>query len=135
MAEEQHSPLTWEVSAVENCGDYGVGPDVSSGFTSYAIVDKEGCTIVDTLNSGVAIVHEEVDEDGLSAWDEQGRVNAAFIVRAVNNHEALIDALREAKDLIKIWHGDVAWDVYDALSPEMIRINRALALAEKGSEL
>ena len=58
---------------------------------------------------------------------------ARFIVRAANNYEPLVKALREAKDLIKIWHGAEAWDVYDFHSPEMIRINRVLALAEKES--
>lgn len=62
------------------------------------------------------------------------QANARLIVHAVNNHEALIAALREAIEIIKIWHGPEAWDIYNEHSPEMIRINEALASAEKGSE-
>ena len=80
-----------------------------------------GWAIMDA--SGHQIVKDIYDEDV-----------AREIVCAVNCFRSLSDALLEAKALIKIWHGDVAWDVYDVHSPEMLRINRALYLAEKGSE-
>ena len=35
--------------------------------------------------------------------------------------------LKEAKELIKFYHGDIAWDVYDKSSPEMKRINSVLS--------
>lgn len=62
-----------------------------------------------------------------------GGMHVEYILSAVNSHEALVKALIEAKGLIKIWHGNEAWDIYDTHSPEMLRINRALTLAEKGS--
>ena len=39
--------------------------------------------------------------------------------------------LKEAKELIKIWHnmganGKVMWDIYDKQSPEMQRINKTI---------
>lgn len=38
----------------------------------------------------------------------------------------LYDALREAKRTIKVLHGNTGWDIYNANSPEMKRINEAL---------
>jgi hypothetical protein len=35
----------------------------------------------------------------------------------------LVAGLKEAKETIKIWHGDVAWEIYDRCSPEMKRLN------------
>ena len=37
----------------------------------------------------------------------------------------LEDALQIARSTIKVWHGDVAWDLYQ-ISPEMKMINNAL---------
>lgn len=59
--------------------------------------------------------------------------NAAFIVQACNAHDALVAALTEAIDLIRIWHGIQngagAWNIYAEHSPEMKRLYAALALA------
>jgi len=38
----------------------------------------------------------------------------------------LVAALREAKETIRIWHGEPAWDIYDFQSPEMKTINAVL---------
>lgn len=40
--------------------------------------------------------------------------------------ERLMDALTEAKRTIMALHGKTAWDIYDAHSPEMKKINAAL---------
>lgn len=42
----------------------------------------------------------------------------------------LVAALRVAKETIHTWHGDLAWDIYDRNSPEMMTINKALALVQ-----
>jgi hypothetical protein len=44
--------------------------------------------------------------------------------------QAVVDALREAKETIRMWHGDLAWDTYEACSPEMKMINAALEMVE-----
>ena len=94
-----HTPTPWEVIEVKNEGDYGDGgPDPSSGFDSFAICDANGRTICDTLNSEVAMVSEEADEDGVYAWDEVGKADAAHIVRCVNAHDALVRALKALVD-------------------------------------
>ena len=38
----------------------------------------------------------------------------------------LLEALKEARELIKFYHGEPAWDIYDKQSPEMKRINNAI---------
>ena len=42
----------------------------------------------------------------------------------------LLAALKEAAAVIKVWHGPAAWDIYYRASPEMKRINAAIAKAE-----
>jgi hypothetical protein len=41
----------------------------------------------------------------------------------------LLEALKEAKELIRFFHGDPAWEIYDSSSPEMKRLNAAIAKA------
>ena len=43
-------------------------------------------------------------------------------------NEILRAALADARVTIKALHGPIAWDIYEAHSPEMVRINAALAL-------
>lgn len=92
----KHTPTPWEVETVHNEGNYGDGgPDCRSGFDSFCIKDDSGRILFDTLNSDyrVGVVHEEYDEDDLRAWDEQGRVNAEFIVKSCNSIDSLVAAL------------------------------------------
>lgn len=42
----------------------------------------------------------------------------------------LLEALKKAKQTIRDWHGEIAWDHYQS-SPEMKAINAALAKAER----
>ena len=82
---------------VKNEGDYGSGPDLQSGFDSPVIVDANGVTILDTLNSDGASIEEDHDgdEDGswTNAWDEAGHKRVEYIIAAVNAHDELVDAL------------------------------------------
>jgi hypothetical protein len=41
----------------------------------------------------------------------------------------LLEALKEAKELIQFFHGDPAWEIYDSSSPEMKRLNAAISKA------
>lgn len=60
-------------------------------------------------------------------------VQAQNIVEFQREQKMFREALREAKEVIKTWHGPDAWDIYDQHSPEMIRINAALEAATKES--
>lgn len=60
-------------------------------------------------------------------------VQAQNIVEFQREQKMFRDALREAKEVIKTWHGPDAWDIYDQHSPEMIRINAVLEAATKES--
>lgn len=75
------TPGPWECGDTQNEGAYGSGPDCRERFTSYT-VEANGKIIADTLNSDVATVEEEYDEDGTTAWDEVGRRNMKFIATA-----------------------------------------------------
>jgi len=45
----------------------------------------------------------------------------------------LYEQLKAAIEIIRIWHGGDAWDIYLNHSPEMKRIRAALEKAEKGA--
>lgn len=49
------------------------------------------------------------------------------VERLVDKKENMKQALLKAKETIKAWHGDIAWDIYDKNSPEMKQINAALS--------
>ena len=58
--------------------------------------------------------------------DEESKRNINVIVAAPDT----LSALKHARTLIHIWHGDAGWDIYDRHSPEMRGINAAIAKAE-----
>jgi hypothetical protein len=58
------------------------------------VVDADGKTIVDALNSDVGEVHVERDVDGTQAWDQIARQNAAFIAWCFNHRTEISNALR-----------------------------------------
>lgn len=48
--------------------------------------------------------------------------------------KALTVALEDAKQTIQALHGPIAWDIYNGSSPEMKRLNAAIAKAEELGE-
>lgn len=65
---------------------------------------------------------DALDKSKLNA---QTRANAAFIVRAVNNHERLVEALAKTVDWLASYPSGGATNVYDAA-------RAALAAAKEG---
>lgn len=66
---------------------------------------------------------------GGAVGDDTPLYEDADICRKCHNELLLArasGALLKAKEVIKAWHGDVAWDIYDVASPEMKNINGAL---------
>lgn len=79
----------YEVDSEETCGAYGP-------HRYYKLLDADGKVIADTLNSEVACIEREDDEDGCWQWDEQGRVDLKAIAVACNAHATLVELARFA---------------------------------------
>lgn len=127
------TPGLLETIDVRNEGNYGdSGPDCRSGFRSYALVRDDGKSIADTLNSEVAVVHEDSDGDYLVAWDEVGSNDTAALAACWNflrAHGAALTAagtkpaeggrvggeagderLRLSAEVVALWHETSAKD-------------------------
>lgn len=60
----------------------------------YKLLDADGKSIMDTLNSEVACIHDDDDGDSGGLWDEQGRVDMEFVAIAANLHGEMVAALQ-----------------------------------------
>ncbi|WP_193751746.1 hypothetical protein [Sphingomonas sanguinis] len=81
----------WEIDSERNeDGAYGGGPDHGTGYDDYLILDAQGRALFGSENSTAKLIEEEYSEDGVYAWDQVGKRNAAFIVAAVNFVRAMI---------------------------------------------
>ena len=95
---EMATPGPWDYDTVDVPDVYFSDGNERHGYQSYVVyVDTpDGKTIVDAANSNGGTIEEEHDEDGVYAWDETARRNAAFIASARSDIPALlahIDAL------------------------------------------
>lgn len=105
LAEITRGP--WSYDVTHNEGSYGSGgDDEREGFSSYQVlaekravrggelVVEEG-VVCDCVNSDFIEVQEEHgdDEDGGTAWDEQGKKNAQFIAAAPADLAAACDVI------------------------------------------
>lgn len=94
-AAEKIAPGSWEHDTEKSDGAYGSGPDAQHGFATYLMLDAEGRRLFDAHGSEVAEIHEEYDEDGGQAWDENSRQVFAFI--ATFNPAAVIALLERVE--------------------------------------
>ncbi len=87
----------------------------------------------------VAITHVPGEPHIVRSYvDTNGRRRTEYVMSGCQEADAhliaaapdLYAALVEARETIRIFHGAAAWDIYDRCSPEMQRINAALAKAE-----
>lgn len=84
--ETEHTPLPFEITPSEF---------KSNGFHYSA----NGCEVIEIRSNPVSEWVCAVRGDGL----KQAKTNAAFIVRACNNHDALVAALKRARhDIIEL---------------------------------
>lgn len=112
MVSAARTPGTWDYDAVRNEGEYGDGgPDSHIGFDSFAILDAEGRVLFDSLNRDGAVteVDEESDDEAgyHRAWDRRAQADAQHVVRCVNAHDDLLEALQRYVAL------DIKADGYD----------------------
>ena len=86
--------------------------------------------------------HWEVDASGFNIKEEGKPITVAMTqphsrmkqrARLIAAAPELLEALKEAVAIIEIWHGPQAWDIYNKASPEMKRINAAIAKATGGA--
>jgi hypothetical protein len=116
----EHTPLPWFVEKKRDreMGDF------------FEAITEDGRTIVDTFNSGVALIREEVDGDEngshVTRWDDQGKADIEFIVRAVNAFEPLKTALEDLRRAASCLEGS------PSIIGEIRQARAALALADKG---
>jgi protein-tyrosine-phosphatase len=139
MTETKHTPLPWAVHAswrgcVVPAGhekrSMGASIDPDREASEYAkhIVFEQGSEFPKFHRSRV--------------MPEEAKANAHLIVQAVNTHQRLVEALKSAKETIRIWHDlraeqvstpkaaiQRAWEIYEKNSPEMQIINAALKAA------
>lgn len=105
------TPGPWEVDTTDSEGEYGIGPNTTTGFKVSCILTPDGKSLADALNSDMIVVHEEFDEDGCYAWDETSANDFALIVALRNNLPAILaslsasnamrDALRECAETFR----------------------------------
>ncbi len=131
-----------DFDTIESDGAYGVGDDCHHGFTTYAVVDANGKTIVDALNSDVGEVHVEHDEDGTQAWDQIARQNAAFIAWCFNHRTDIARALKSAQEARNAgleeaakWHEERAAELNRIPIMTMTRSEAARLAQHKASAL
>lgn len=97
-----HTPGPWNVDSTRNEGDYGDGgPDPRSGFDSFVVVDEQGRSLFDSLNSSAIEVHEEAGEDDLYAFDAVGKANLTLAAAAPE----LLTALKALR-MVAVWDED-----------------------------
>jgi hypothetical protein len=75
----------WRLGDLDN---HGNSPSDTWKDYSVEVGEGYGRTVLDTLNSDVAEISEELDEFGRYAWNEQGKRDLSFIIALVNAYRA-----------------------------------------------
>jgi hypothetical protein len=97
----------------------------------FAIERGDGAAILDTLNSEVAEIRTEYDEDGRAEWDEQGRKDLELTSALRNSARSLIDRAQKYDKLVAKVREFCQLDIeivaaHDAVRPELIERMRAV---------
>lgn len=74
-------------------------------------------------------IKDALSEAGHPLSNANGHLVGRALADLVAERDALRAALVEAKQVIRGWHGEDVWDIYDQHSPEMKRINAAIDAA------
>lgn len=106
-AKDVQLPLWQDSTACE--GSYGSGPDAREGYNVSVVMDDKGrhVTIFDCYD--IALIEEEFDEDGATAWDTASFDLANLFIGTVNALPALLSALAEARSEVERVTTDLGW--------------------------
>lgn len=85
----KHSPLPWSHERRNTNDPHEV------------MLDANGKSIFDTINSDVAVMETEIDEDDVHSWDEQGRADFEFILKAIEERDQLKKTIESAEAAIE----------------------------------
>ena len=97
---------------------------------SGAVYDSSGTVLLASMNrSDRASPYECGDKRPNPIYPVERDANAALICRAVNSHDALVEALQIAKDYLEAQCDDNE-HATNFVQPRLEKINAALALAE-----
>lgn len=97
------TPLPWSERIT-------VGYDCGRQCDYWSLVDSRGRVILDTLNSEVAEIHQEVEDLHFCQWDEQGRLDIEFLLHVLNNYEQLVYACTGAATALQGSRYDIGDD-------------------------
>jgi hypothetical protein len=121
MAEPRHNPAPWTHETVQCREDR----------TAYEVVrDANGKALFDSMNSDVAVIHDEHDEDGVTRWDETGRVNLTLAAAAPDLFAACVRANALLSNLMKAvdWRTTFDLDIA-ALNESLCELPKVIAKA------
>ena len=89
------------------------------------------CDLIEPANRLRAQNEELIDL--IKGMDAEGDIDATTIASLRAQNAELRAALKEAIDVVKIFHGPPAWDIYESRAPEMQRWKAALAKSQESS--
>lgn len=101
----------WEIDTIKNEGSYGNGPDCVEGFESYKIIAGSGNSLLDSLNSETAEVHEDGPGElgEYHAWDDVALHNFELIAAMKNALPALLSERAAMKAEIETLRTGQQW--------------------------
>lgn len=116
MSEVKHTPTPWEAQPID--ADKSAGGDIGAA-----------CIVGSNLGGLVAAAlpwPTEIDSGDFS----RVKANAAFVVRAINSHEPMLKALKEARAMLQVVSLDDADEDYSASwNKGVAEIDAAIAAA------
>jgi transposase len=117
-----HTPEPWI-----NCGTQKEDVRDADGFGICKARTNDARRIVACVNACKGLTTESL-EAGNYPVDCSPIINRIDAIEV--QRDELLAALKEAKEVIHTWHGKEAWEIHNEHSPEMQRINSAIAKAE-----
>ena len=111
---DKHTPIPWEVQKLNHC-DGSLWLQI--GYKGSGPIVRVNCTAEKMCPKGAPMFHNVICESKYMATSEEEQIaNADFIAHAVNNHDALVEALESI--YARFMHGREAFDKLGFLSSD-----------------